>query len=215
MKRAVALAFEEMRTPYASGREICVQKFGNAYQRKEIEKRMPHFKTNKMFFVNDTRFPFTQLAYVPWSFASWFVWDVFRPSPVFGVLYAVRIAFMILRTARLLCVIHANICVNATADEIETNCRANSRKYNYILGWVSTQLKRKQNNSSNNKTGGSEQSTLNCTSENETDSARKGSCWAERRWGPVPPRSLPARWMDWLTSLSEPSSSVWLLQRIL
>ena len=34
---AVALAFEEMRTPYASGREVCVQKFVNAYQRKETE----------------------------------------------------------------------------------------------------------------------------------------------------------------------------------
>ena len=32
-------------TPYASGRENCVQKFGNAYQRKQIEKRMPHFKS--------------------------------------------------------------------------------------------------------------------------------------------------------------------------
>ena len=42
-KSAVALAFEEMRTPHASWREICVQKFGNAYQRKEVEKRMPHF----------------------------------------------------------------------------------------------------------------------------------------------------------------------------
>ena len=40
----VALAFEEMRTPYESGREICLQKSVNAYQRKEIEKRMPHFK---------------------------------------------------------------------------------------------------------------------------------------------------------------------------
>ena len=42
---AIALAFEEMRTPYASGWEICIQKFGNAYQRKEIEKRMAHFKS--------------------------------------------------------------------------------------------------------------------------------------------------------------------------
>ena len=62
---AVALAFEEMRTSYASGREICVQKFGNAYQRKKIEKWMPHFNStfqiqwNKMFFANDARFPFT------------------------------------------------------------------------------------------------------------------------------------------------------------
>ena len=42
---AVALAFGEMRTPYASGRELCEQKFGNVYQRKEIEKQMTHFKS--------------------------------------------------------------------------------------------------------------------------------------------------------------------------
>ena len=35
-RRAVALA---------SRREICVQKFGNAYQREWIEKRMTHFKS--------------------------------------------------------------------------------------------------------------------------------------------------------------------------
>ena len=29
---AVMLAFEELKTPYASGWEICVQNFGNAYQ---------------------------------------------------------------------------------------------------------------------------------------------------------------------------------------
>ena len=34
-----------MCTPYARGPEVCVQKFGNAYQRKEIEKRMTHFKS--------------------------------------------------------------------------------------------------------------------------------------------------------------------------
>ena len=45
LQTAVALAFEEMRTPYASGREICGKIFGNAYQRKEIEKRMPHFES--------------------------------------------------------------------------------------------------------------------------------------------------------------------------
>ena len=42
---AVALAFEEVRIPHASGREVCVQKFGNAYQRKEIndafQKHLP------------------------------------------------------------------------------------------------------------------------------------------------------------------------------
>ena len=37
---AVALAFEEMQTPYASRRESCVRKFRNAYERKEIETRM-------------------------------------------------------------------------------------------------------------------------------------------------------------------------------
>ena len=45
MVTAVTLTFEEMRTPYASRRESCIQKFGNAYQWKEIDKRMPHFKS--------------------------------------------------------------------------------------------------------------------------------------------------------------------------
>ena len=42
---AVALAFDEIGTPSASGRETCVQKFENAYQRKEIEKPLTHFKS--------------------------------------------------------------------------------------------------------------------------------------------------------------------------
>ena len=78
---AVALAFEEMRTPYASGREICVQKFGNAYQRNERDsaKWMARFKSTfaTITQVSDileccsqTRFPFTILACLPWSFAS-------------------------------------------------------------------------------------------------------------------------------------------------
>ena len=71
---AVALVLEQMRAPYASGRYICEQKFRNAYKRKEIAKRMPHFKStfntksikrfsdwNKMLFANDVRFPFTYL----------------------------------------------------------------------------------------------------------------------------------------------------------
>ena len=88
----VALAFEEMRTPYASGRGICVQKFGNVYQWKEIDKQMLHFKSTfttkfiKRFseikcssqimhaFLSHTRM--FQL------FASCFVWDVLGPSPV-------------------------------------------------------------------------------------------------------------------------------------
>ena len=78
---AVVLAFEEMRTPHASRREICIQKFGNAYQRNETEKRTTHLKA-----------PF-----------HWI--------PLFA--YAVRIASMILRTARSIYVIYAEICVNA------------------------------------------------------------------------------------------------------
>ena len=64
---AVALAIE-MPTLYASGRrEICVQKLGNAYQRKEIEKHMTHFTIgfNKRFFGEDARFPFTIVACLP------------------------------------------------------------------------------------------------------------------------------------------------------
>ena len=43
----VALAFEEMRKPYAIGRDICLRKLGNTYQRKEIEKQMTHFKSTR------------------------------------------------------------------------------------------------------------------------------------------------------------------------
>ena len=71
---AVALAFDEMRTPYPSGQEICVQNFGNAYQWREIETRMTHFKsTLSTGFIkrfreikcsqNNARFPFTILAF--------------------------------------------------------------------------------------------------------------------------------------------------------
>ena len=59
---AVAPAFEEMRTPYASGREICVHKLGNAYpQTREtngaFQKYLYHHQTiqrNEMF-ANDAR----------------------------------------------------------------------------------------------------------------------------------------------------------------
>ena len=83
-----------MRTPYASGREIYVQKFGNAYQRKEIDRRMPLFYctfTSKFIkhsakwniFRKPCALSFHTLVYVPWSFASCFVWDVSRPRTVF------------------------------------------------------------------------------------------------------------------------------------
>ena len=86
---AVALAFEEMRTPYASGREInSVQKFGNGYQHNRetngaFQKHLYHRQT--MLFANDARFPFTILVCLPWSSASCVVWDVLRLNPAFCV----------------------------------------------------------------------------------------------------------------------------------
>ena len=59
---AVALPFEEMRTPYASGKEILRTKFGNAYQRKANTETNAAFQKNhsdsakKKFFANDPRF---------------------------------------------------------------------------------------------------------------------------------------------------------------
>ena len=54
-----------------SGREICVQKLRNAYQRKEIGRRITRFKRvhqtiqrNKMLFANDARFSFKILGCV-------------------------------------------------------------------------------------------------------------------------------------------------------
>ena len=58
------------------------------------------FKTIRAFHSQYTR--------LPWSFAS--CWD---RVPLFA--YTVRIASMILRTAKFLCVLYAEICVNATA----------------------------------------------------------------------------------------------------
>ena len=102
-------------------------KLRNAYQRKEIGKRMPHFKssfTTKFIrrfseikcssqtmraFLSHTRVCSVILRHVLFETC----WD---RVPFFFSAYAVRIASMILRTARFLCVICAEICVNATAD---------------------------------------------------------------------------------------------------
>ena len=57
---AVALAFQQMRTPDASRREICVQEFGNAYQRKRYHfyhRVQQTIQGNKMLFANNARFP--------------------------------------------------------------------------------------------------------------------------------------------------------------
>ena len=91
---AVALAFEEMRTPYASGREICVQKFGYTYQQKRktngaFQKHLYDHQTiqrnTEMWFANDACIPFTIPASFPWSFVSCVVWDVLRLNPAFCV----------------------------------------------------------------------------------------------------------------------------------
>ena len=66
-------------------REICVRKFGNAYQRKEIEKRMTQTTQRKKMFANRARFPLKVLAHVPWLFSSCVVWDILRTSPAFCV----------------------------------------------------------------------------------------------------------------------------------
>ena len=119
-----AVAFEEMRTPYPSGREICVQKFGNAYQRKEIEKRMTQFifclrlvETESRFFplrcthslkCQSSPHPSTQVPGLGWGMRRRLTFQA-----------TVCIASMILRTARFLCVLYAEICINnVTADDV-------------------------------------------------------------------------------------------------
>ena len=67
-----------------------------------------------MFLANDARFPFTIPACLPWSFAWWVVSDALDQYPLFA--YTVRITSMILRTARFLYVLYADICINATAE---------------------------------------------------------------------------------------------------
>ena len=104
----VALAFEEMRTPYASGQETCVQNLEKVYQQKEIEKRMKHFKSilppgsewfsEIMFLANDAQFPFT-ITWVPLiSGCSCHVLvETCRGRVLFFCVYTVRNTSMILR----------------------------------------------------------------------------------------------------------------------
>ena len=80
-----------------------------------FQKHFYHHQTIQrnieMLFANNTRFPFTILTCLPWSFACVqfeTCWDWIR---LFA--HAVRITSMILRTARCLCVLYAEICVNA------------------------------------------------------------------------------------------------------
>ena len=89
------VAFDEMRTQYASEQEICVPKFGNAYQWKPVETQVTHFKSTfsaklikrfrkkkLMLFTNNAHFPFRILVCLPWLFASHVVWCVLTPSPI-------------------------------------------------------------------------------------------------------------------------------------
>ena len=67
-----------------------------------------------MLFTNDARFPFTILACLPWSFASCIVWDVLRLNPAFCVRRTHGFHDFAC-TDRFLCVLYAEIGVNATA----------------------------------------------------------------------------------------------------
>ena len=98
-----SLAFEEMRKPYASEQEICVQKSGNEYWQNgetngAFQILLYHHQTiqrnTEMWFAND--------AFV--------IICILRLNPTFA--YPVCITYMILRTAR--CVLYTEICVNAS-----------------------------------------------------------------------------------------------------
>ena len=113
----VTLALEEMHTSFASGWEICIQELGKAYQRNEIENEMMFRKLlyhwvhktiqwNTMFVANDVHYPFTILACLPCLFASCSLRRVETESHFLRG--AVRIASMILCTARCLWVISSS-----------------------------------------------------------------------------------------------------------
>ena len=105
--------FKEMRIPYASGWNMCVQKFGNAYQRNRMNCAF-HFATITWWSVkywNVVRkwcaLSF-QLVCLQRLFASFVVWDVFRQSHAFHVCctyrfhdFAYSLVFM--------CTIHRNL----------------------------------------------------------------------------------------------------------
>ena len=94
---AVALAFEEMRTPYASGKEIWVQKSEMRTNEKPIQKRMPHFKRTIQIQQTMRAFFHTRICSVIVC-----VMFCLRPSPVFSVRCTHPFDF-------------AYSCVNATA----------------------------------------------------------------------------------------------------
>ena len=84
-----------------------------------FQKHLYHHQTiqrnTEMLFANDAHFLFTIIVSLPWSFASCEGWDVLRLNPAFFA-WAVPIASMTLRTARFVCVLYAELCVNAPPD---------------------------------------------------------------------------------------------------
>ena len=99
-------------------------KFGNAYTNENREtntafrRHLYHWvnqktQQNKIFFTNDARFPFTY-SYMLRDRVLFCLKRVETEARFFFA-YAVRIASIILRTARFLCVLYADIRANATA----------------------------------------------------------------------------------------------------
>ena len=88
---AVTLAFDEMRTPHASGREICVRKLGNAYQQQQKDTNdaaslLPGLSNDSAKKVLCKRCAFPSQYWLAFR-------DRFHCVPIFA--YAVRIASMI------------------------------------------------------------------------------------------------------------------------
>ena len=107
---------------------MCVQKFGKVYQRNgdtngAFRKHLYHHqiiqRNTVMFFANDTRFPFTILACLPWSFAWCEDWDVLtlNPLPWFCV------------PARFACLLYAEFCVNATPVNVTCSKKTSGKEH--------------------------------------------------------------------------------------
>ena len=112
---AAALAFEEMRTPYTSRREICVQKFQNAYQRKQIEKRMMHSESTFGFVKRFSEIKCSSqmmhafLSQYSCAFRDRLCHVLFCAETEARLIFAYGI-----HTARFLCMPYTEICVNTT-----------------------------------------------------------------------------------------------------
>ena len=124
IKTAVALALEQLRSPHASEREICVQKVGNAYRRNErnewrISGALLPPSNDSAKYWNDVHkrcaLSFHNTC-VPSVICRMCSLRRVETESRFLHLYA-SLQSMLLRTARFLCVLDAEICVTATADK--------------------------------------------------------------------------------------------------